>query len=197
MNALVTSKAVWYVMRGSGVVSLLLLTGVVALGILTSKRWQPGRLPRFVTAGLHRSIALVSVAFVGLHVLTAVVDPYAVVGFASVFVPFVAGRKPLWVGLGAISLDLVLALIVSSLLRSRLSARLWRGVHWLAYLAWPVALAHGVGMGSDSRTPWLVGVTAACLATVGALAAWRLLGPNPGSKRLQRGPTLRVEELRA
>jgi sulfoxide reductase heme-binding subunit YedZ len=191
VNVLVTSKAIWYVMRGSGVVSLLLLTAVVALGIATSKRWRPGGMPRFVTAGLHRSIALLSVVFVGLHVLTAVFDPYALVGVAAVFVPFVAGRSALWVGLGAISLDLVLALIVTSLVRSHLSPRLWRGVHWLAYLAWPVALAHGIGTGSDKGTLWLQGIAASCVATVGALAVWRLRDRARGAKRLERPPAPR------
>jgi sulfoxide reductase heme-binding subunit YedZ len=194
VNVLVTSSAIWYVMRGSGVVSLLLLTGVVALGIATSKRWRPRGMPRFVTASLHRSIALLSVVFVALHVLSAVFDPYAVVGVAAVFVPFVAGRSALWVGLGAISLDLVLALIVSSLLRSRLSPRMWRGVHWLAYAAWPVALAHGLGMGSDRGTLWLQGIAGACIATVVALAGWRLSGRERGSKRLEPRPVPRLAE---
>jgi len=140
MNALVTSKAIWYVMRGSGVVSLLLLTGVVALGIATSVRWRPRELPGFVTAGLHRSVALLSVVFVVLHVASAVLDPYAVVGVAAVFVPLLAGKSAVWVGVGALSVDLVAALIVSSLLRPylgrRLAASCVAGV--LALLAWRV-----------------------------------------------------------
>jgi sulfoxide reductase heme-binding subunit YedZ len=193
VNALVTSSAIWYVMRGSGVVSLLLLTAVVVLGIATSKRWTPRELPRFVTASLHRSVALLSVVFVGLHVLSAVFDPYAVVGVAAVFVPFVAGRGAFWVGLGALSLDLILALIVSSLVRSHLSPRLWRGVHWLAYAAWPVALAHGVGLGSDRGATWFVALTGLCIATVIALLGWRVHGRAGGSKRLERQPVPRLE----
>jgi methionine sulfoxide reductase heme-binding subunit len=185
MNVLITSKAIWYLMRGSGVVSLILLTGVMTLGVATSKRWQPGRMPRFVTVSLHRSIALLSVVFVAIHVTTAVLDPYAFVNVASVFLPFAAGRAALWVGLGAVSLDLVLALIVSSLVRSRLSPRLWRGIHWLAYLSWPVALAHGLGMGSDTGTVWLRAIAAACIATVGVAAVWRLRDKNSRSKRLE------------
>ncbi len=194
MSALVTSNAIWYVMRGSGVVSLLLLTGVVGLGIATSRRWSPKRTPRFVTAGLHRSIALLAVVFVALHVLSAVFDPYAVVGVAAVFVPFVAGRSAFWVGLGALSLDLVVALIVSSLLRSHLSPRLWRGVHWLAYAAWPLALAHGVGMGSDNGTIWLQAIAAGCVGAVLALVGWRLGERARGPKRLERRPVPRLAE---
>ena len=71
------STAVWYLMRSTGIVSVVLLTAVMALGIATTNRWAPPSTPRFVTAALHRSISLLSVVFVGIHVVTAVVDPYA------------------------------------------------------------------------------------------------------------------------
>ena len=193
MNALVTSKAIWYVMRGSGIVSLLLLTAVLGLGIATSKRWAPQLMPRFVTAGLHRSLALLSVVFVGLHVLTAVFDPYAALGVAAIFVPFVAGRNPLAVGLGALSVDLVIALVATSLLRTRLGPRLWRGVHWLAYAAWPLALVHGLGGGTEKGTLWFQAVAVSCVASVLALVGWRLHARTPGLKRLEPGPTPRLE----
>jgi len=183
-SALVASKGVWYLMRSSGVVSLVLLTGVMVLGIATANRWRPGRAPRFVTAGLHRSIALLAVCFVAVHVVTAVVDPYAMVSAVAVVVPFVGAHKPLEIGLGALSVDLVVALIVTSLLRRRLGLRVWRGVHWLAYLAWPVALFHSLGIGSDTGTLWMRAVTAGCVAAVGGALVVRLWNTNHG-KRLE------------
>jgi len=174
MNGVTSSGAVWYLMRGSGVVSLLLLTTVLALGVATAGRLPLGRLPRFVTLSLHRSLALLAVVFLGIHVLTAVVDPYAGVGVAAVAIPFLATRSAFWTGLGALSLDIVAALIVTSLVRRRLPARLWRGVHWLAYAAWPVALLHGIGGGTDSREPWMLAATGAACGVVGAAVLWRL-----------------------
>ena len=178
---LVDSKAIWYLMRSSGVVTLALLTGVMVLGIATANRSRLGRAPRFVTAGVHRSIALLAVVFVGIHVVTAVVDPYAMVGVVSVFVPFAGASNALWVGLGALSLDVVVALIISSLLRHRFRPRLWRGIHWLAYLSWPVAFAHSLGMGSDASALWLRAVAGGCAAAVVAVVLWRLkrLEPQP------------------
>ena len=85
---------------------------------------------------------------------------------AAIFVPFVAAKSAFWVGLGALSLDLIGVLIVSSLLRRHLGVRLWRALHWLAYLSWPVALAHTLGMGTDASTVWLRSLTA-CVALVG------------------------------
>ena len=179
-----SSTAVWYLMRSTGVVSVVLLTAVMALGIATTNRWTPPSTPRFVTAALHRSISLLSVVFVGIHVVTAVVDPYAAVGVVAVVIPFVGAGNPLWVGLGAVSLDLISALIVSSLLRRHVGYRRWRAIHWLAYMSWPVALAHGLGMGSDASSLWFRLVAIACIATVSAALAWRLSRRHHG-KRLE------------
>jgi methionine sulfoxide reductase heme-binding subunit len=179
-----SSTAVWYLMRSTGVVSQVLLTAVMALGIATTNRWSPRSTPRFVTAALHRSISLLSLVFITVHVLTAVVDPYAVVGLVAVIVPFVGAGNPFWVGLGAISLDLIAALIVSSLSRRHLGYRAWHAIHWVAYVSWPVALAHGLGMGTDAASLWFIAVTIACIATVSTALAWRLSNRHDG-KRLE------------
>jgi methionine sulfoxide reductase heme-binding subunit len=177
--------SVWYLMRASGVVSLLLLTAVFVLGIATTSRWRPRGLPGFAVVSLHRSISLLAVVFLAVHVVTAVVDPYAVVGIAAVFVPFAAGRSAFWVGLGALSLDLVAALIVTSLLRARLGLRAWRAVHWVAYLAWPLAIGHSLGVGSDAGTLWLRALAVGCIASVVAALAWRVRGAGDGTKHLE------------
>jgi predicted ferric reductase len=153
------------------------------LGIATFRRWRPGNAPRFVTASLHRALALVAVAFLALHVATAVVDPWAVVGAAAVIVPFAAGRSPFWVGLGALSLDLMAALVVSSLLRAHVGPRTWRAIHLAAYLAWPLALAHSLGMGTDARALWLRAIGGACVAAVLVAGAWRV--SHPAGKYLE------------
>jgi sulfoxide reductase heme-binding subunit YedZ len=185
--SLTTNGAVWYLMRASGVITLLLLTGVFVLGIATTKRWRSRSLPGFAVVSLHRSISLLAVVFLGVHIVTALVDPYAAVGVAAIVVPFVAGKSAFWVGLGAISLDLTLALIVTSLLRARIGLRVWRTVHWAAYLSWPLALLHSLGVGSDTGTLWLRAVAAGCVASAVAAVAWRW--QRPGSdKYLARQP---------
>jgi sulfoxide reductase heme-binding subunit YedZ len=174
------STAVWYLMRSTGLVSLLLLTAVMALGIATAGRWSPRGTPRFVTAALHRSISLLAVVFVGVHVVTAVVDPYAAVGVVAVIIPFVGAGNPFWVGLGAVSLDLIAALIVTSLLRRRLGYHAWRAIHWVAYMSWPLALVHGLGMGTDAASLWSVAL--ACIASVSSVLAWRLSKRHHGKR---------------
>jgi sulfoxide reductase heme-binding subunit YedZ len=191
MSNALTSGPVWYLMRASGVVSLLLLTIVSALGIATVNRWRPGRMPRFVTLGLHRNVSLLAVVFLAVHVVTAVIDPQASVRAVAVVVPALSDRYGLWLGLAALALDLVIALIVTSVLRQHISPRIWRAVHWLAYLAWPVALLHGAGMGTDAGSAWLLAVDAACVVIFGGAVALRLLAAPPaGSKHL--APPLRA-----
>jgi sulfoxide reductase heme-binding subunit YedZ len=169
-----TGNPAWYLMRGSGVVALILLTGVVVLGILTSNRAQIGRLPRFVTVGLHRSISLLSVVFLAIHIGTAIVDPYAAVGVVQVLLPLPSSGYTFWLGLGALSLDVVAAVIVTSLLRHRLSQRVWKTVHWLSYGSWPLAFAHGLGMGTDAGSLWFLAVALACAAAIVVATAMRL-----------------------
>jgi sulfoxide reductase heme-binding subunit YedZ len=165
----------WYLMRATATVSLLLLTLVVTLGVATASRLRPRGTPQYVITAVHRNAALLAVVFLGIHVVTAVVDPDAAVQVTAVIVPFTAHWAPFWVGLGAVALDLVAALVVTSLVRHRLPYRLWRGSHWAAYGVWPLALLHGLGAGTDRGTDWMRIVDVACLALVGAALAWRVL----------------------
>ena len=173
MNAVLASRADWYLMRATGIVSLILLTCVVALGIVTAKRWRTPRLPLFVTAQLHRSVSLLAVVFLTIHIGSAVVDPDARVAAASVLVPFSSAYRPFWIGLGTLAAQLVAALVATSLLRKHVPPRLWRGVHWAAYAAWPLAVLHGLGAGTDSTTWWLMGTSLTCLAVVLTGVLWR------------------------
>jgi len=168
------SKALWFLTRGTGVVSLALLTLSVVLGIVTAVRWEHRNWPRWIIEGLHRNISLLVVVFIGLHVATTVVDGFAPIGWLDAVVPFRSPYRPLWLGLGALSLDMLLAVALTSIVRAHLGYRLWRAVHWLAYACWPVALMHGLGTGSDARATWMLGVVAVSVAAVLAALAWRL-----------------------
>jgi predicted ferric reductase len=165
----------WYATRAAGLVTLLLLTASVLLGVLTAGRFSSDRWPRFVTVGLHRNISLLVLVFLALHVGTTVLDTFVSVPVTAVFVPFVSSYKTFWLGLGTIAADLLLALLATSLLRSRLGHRSWRRVHWLAYACWPIGLAHGLGIGTDRATTWVFGLTVGCAAAVAAAATWRVV----------------------
>ncbi len=168
------SRALWYLTRGSGLVALVLLTASVVLGILEVKRWASERWPRFMTAALHKNISLLATVFLGIHIATTVVDGFAPIGWLDAVVPFRSPYRPLWLGFGALAVDLLLALVVTSLVRGRIGYRAWKAVHWAAYACWPVAVLHGMGTGSDTRLGFVLLLYFACLAAVVLAAWWRL-----------------------
>jgi sulfoxide reductase heme-binding subunit YedZ len=171
----------WYLNRSTGLVLLVLLTASVVLGVLAlgGRAGGPaGRgLPRFVTQSLHRNLALLSVALLAVHVATAVVDTYVDIRWWQAVVPFGASYMPLWLGIGAVSLDLIALVVVTTLLRARLGHRAWHAVHLLSWAAWAAAVAHGAGIGTDVRDGSRLGVvpTLACVAAVLLAGLLRLL----------------------
>jgi hypothetical protein len=170
----VSSHALWFATRGFGVVSLLLLTAIVVLGVAGATRWRSTRWPRFVVAGLHRNLTLLALVFIALHVITTVADGYAPISFLNAVVPFTSQYRPLWLGFGAVAFDLLLALTITSLLRARIGYSRWRALHWLAYASWPIALVHGLGTGTDARVTWMQVSALASVACVVGAVLWRL-----------------------
>jgi hypothetical protein len=172
---LASTRTLWYVTRGTGVVALLLLTASVLLGIGVALRWRGRTWPRFAVADAHRNLTLLSIAFVAVHVVTTVADGFAPISLTAAVVPFASPYRPLWLAFGTISFDLLLALVATSLARGRVPPRVWRLVHWLAYAAWPVALVHAFGTGSDARFGWFALLGFSCLAAVALAVLVRLL----------------------
>jgi methionine sulfoxide reductase heme-binding subunit len=165
----------WYATRATGLVTLLLLTASVLLGILTAGRFSARRWPRFLSQGLHRSFSLLVLVFLALHVSTTVIDTYTSISLTAAFIPFTSSYKTVWLSLGAVALDMLVALAVTSLLRMRIGHRAWRRVHWVAYACWPVAVAHGLGIGTDRNATWVFVLTMTCAVSVLAMTAWRLV----------------------
>ena len=185
MSLTFSGPGLWYATRATGLVTLLLLTAAVVLGILVAGRFAGSAWPRFLTIGLHRNISLLAVTFLTLHVGTTVVDSYTSISLTDAVLPFLSSYKPFWLGLGAIACDLFLALIITSLLRQRIGHRAWRAVHWCGYLCWPVALVHAAGIGTDSTRSWVFYLTIACVAVVAGTFAARVMSYWP-ERRLLR-----------
>jgi methionine sulfoxide reductase heme-binding subunit len=175
MSISLHGPGLWYATRATGLVTLLLLTVSALLGILTAGRFSSQRWPRFLSQGLHRNVSLLVLVFLALHVGTTVVDTYTSIPLTAAFIPFASSYKTAWLSLGAVALDMLLALVATSLLRTRIGHRAWRRVHWLAYACWPVAVAHGLGIGTDRSATWVFVLTMGCAVAVLTVAAWRLV----------------------
>ncbi len=170
-----TDTLLWYTTRGAGAVSLVLLSGVVVLGILSALRVQTSGWPRFLTAGLHRNLALMTLVFLALHIVTAVIDPFTHLGWLTAVVPFSSYYRTIWLGLGTVAFELLLAIVVTSLARPWIGLAAWRLVHWLTYASWPIAVIHGVGTGTDVWSAWSLVLTAVCVGAVVAAIGYRLM----------------------
>ena len=170
--------------RASGLVSLILLTGTVVLGVIASVGWTAQRWPRFVSQAMHRNLSLFCLALIAIHIVTTVADGFVPIGYLDAFVPFLTPYRPLWIGLGALAFDLLLAVAITSALRRRIGGRAWRGVHYLAYVCWPIAVLHGLGSGTDTRLPISLLIEVVCVASVVGAVAWRIVAargmPNAG-----------------
>jgi DMSO/TMAO reductase YedYZ heme-binding membrane subunit len=176
----------WYASRSTGVVALLLLTAVMLLGVLVTRQGRLPGLPRFAVSGLHRNLSLLATAFVALHVLTAVVDGYVNIPLTAAVVPLTSSYERIWLSLGAISLDLTLALIITSLLRRHMSRRAWRAVHLLAYLSWPIAWVHSFFASGDLQHGVLFVIALICLIAVAGAVVWRLAAAARDVPRAER-----------
>lgn len=169
-----SNSVLWYATRGAGAVTLILLSGVVILGILSRLRVEGAGWPRFLTTGLHRNLALMTLVFLALHIVTAVVDPYTNLGWGAALIPFSSYYRTFWLGLGVIAFELLLAIVATSLVRAYIGHDAWRLVHWLTYAAWPVAVVHGLGTGTDTWSGWMLAITALCIAAVGTALVVRV-----------------------
>jgi methionine sulfoxide reductase heme-binding subunit len=174
----VNSSVLWYTTRASGVVTLVLLTLSMVLGLATTGRVRMRNWPGYAQQEIHRRISMMAMVLLGVHVVSSVLDTYVHIGWLAVIVPFTSPYSRFWVGLGAVALDLMLAVLISSVLRSHVKPGTWRGIHWLAYVSWPMAMAHSFGVGTDSGGDWMMALGAVCALSVGLALLWRVPPPT-------------------
>jgi predicted ferric reductase len=169
------SQDLWFVSRASGLVLLVLFSVVVVLGVAARMGSSPKNWPRFVIIELHRTLALFAIALLALHVVTAILDPFVTIGWAATILPFLSPYRAWQIGLGTLAVDIAGAVLITSLLRVRLGFRAWRIVHWLAYVAWPVAFVHSITAGTDLTIWWVALTEWACAAAVAVAVMARIL----------------------
>jgi len=168
------TQALWFLNRATGLVLLGLLTLSLVLGVVASSRRLPSWWPRFIGNELHRRVSVFSLVFLGLHILTAVLDSFVDLDLFDVVIPALTPYRPFWMALGTLATDVLIAVLITTALRARMSERSWRLSHALTYLMWPMALLHGLGIGTDTRNPAVLAFNAICVGLVVASVVWRL-----------------------
>jgi methionine sulfoxide reductase heme-binding subunit len=169
----VAVPGLWYLNRATGIVLLVVLTLTVLIGLIASSRTTPRWWPRFASAGLHANLAVLTVSLLLAHIATAVMDGFVDIRWQDAVLPFSGTYRPLWLGLGTLASNLLGAVVLSSVVRHAVGLRIWRHTHQLVYVAWPVAVLHGLGTGSDTTRPMVLWLTLGCVFAVGGSVAWR------------------------
>ncbi len=151
---LASSALTWYLARASGVVAFVLLTLVVLVGVgLAGKvrlTW-----PRFAVVDVHRFGSILVGVFIAVHAATLALDTYLPFSVVQLVVPFASHYRPLPTALGIVAMELLVAVAITNLLRTRLPYRAWRRAHYLTLLVWLAATVHGLTVGSDRGSAWL------------------------------------------
>ncbi|HEV7206062.1 MAG TPA: hypothetical protein VGN18_15760 [Jatrophihabitans sp.] len=175
-----SSNPLWYTTRSTAVVGFVLLTIGAVLGVASTQRTLASRAwPRFATQALHRNVNVLGLLFILVHIITTVADSYVNVSAASAVVPGASSYKSLDVTLGTLAFDIFLIVAVTGFLRVRMKEPVWRWIHLLSYLAWPLSMIHFISTGTDGASgKW--GFWLAVLATfaVAAAAVLRIVTPN-------------------
>ena len=172
---LTSSPLDWYAARAGGVVAYVLLSAVVALGVAMAGKMTLKRWPKFAIESVHRFGGILVGVFIAIHVVAVAIDAYLPFSITSLLVPFTSKYRPVWIGLGIVAMELLVALAFTNHYRNRrLSYLTWRRVHYTNFVVWGAATLHGVGSGTDRSSPWLMAIYAVAVAGVCGLITWRV-----------------------
>jgi methionine sulfoxide reductase heme-binding subunit len=164
----------WVTTRAAGYTAFALLTVSVSLGLVLSSPIRSARWPRFATTELHRFVTLLTLVFIGVHVLVAMLDRFISFSLVEVLVPFTSHYRPLWMGIGIVSAYLALAVWASNWLQRRIGYAWWRRLHYASFAVYAGAAAHGLGSGSDSGWAWSRIIYVVSFVIVGGLLIVRI-----------------------
>lgn len=169
-------KAYWYLSRSSALVAYGLLWMAMVFGLLMTNRmsrvWPGGP----VAFDLHQHASLLGLAFALFHALILMGDRYIQADLRQILIPFAYdGYNPLWVGLGQVGIYLMAIIGFSFYIKGAIGRTAWRAIHFISFVMFGLALAHGVWSGSDSELPWIQGMYWFTGGSVLFLTAYRIL----------------------
>ena len=167
------TKFLWYISRATGVIALVLLGIVLTLGILTASKSTPLGVGKFIGPDLHRRLSISTLVFLVAHIVSAILDPFVSVGLGATLIPFEAKYRPLWVGLGTVSFDLLLIIVATSVVRHKFNHGIWKKIHYLSWVVVSLVLFHALGTGSDTHIKLVEGIYVLFVLVLGGAGLYR------------------------
>ena len=187
----------WFATRGAGLMTWAVAAGSVVFGLLLSSK-ALGKQPGFPwLLDLHRFFSTLTSIFLALHLVTLWADSYVEFGPTQFFVPFTSDWRRGAVTWGVLSLYLMAAVELSSLVRDRIPARAWHGIHLLSYVSLLFGTLHAWQAGSDIHNPILLSFGLAVLALIVCLTVLRVVVLRRGQPAHKRNPADRAAMLAA
>jgi predicted ferric reductase len=176
-------NVIWDIARAGGFTTYVLLTLAVVVGLALSTHIQsPSRWPRLLNSELHNFLTLLSTIFLVVHILATWIDPFTKFNWNEILIPLASHYRPIWMAFGIVALYLGIAIGISTWLRPHIGYKLWRQLHVLTLGIFALASIHGIGTGSDTQTPWALGIYLVSIVLVGLLVCRRVFFSKGKSK---------------
>lgn len=173
-----TDPTFWLLARASGLTAYLLLTASVLAGLVLKARPFRSLKPAQVT-DIHRFLALLGLGALALHGVTLVLDQAVQIPLVALLVPGMSPYRPLAVGIGVLSAELMLLVYASFSQRKRIGAKNWRRLHYASFAVFAAATVHGLLAGTDTQRPWALAIYLLAVGSVVAATFFRALAPKP------------------
>jgi methionine sulfoxide reductase heme-binding subunit len=164
----------WLAARATGVVTLLLLTFQVAIGLVLSHPHNKTtwKLSKRIFPW-HDHLWVFVMAFLVAHIVSLVADPKAGVSAAGAFIPGLSQYRSTPVALGTMALYAFLVTAMTARYTKLLPPGAWLSLHRLALLIFVLSWLHGMLAGTDSMPLQLVYLlTGAVVIAAGAYRYW-------------------------
>jgi sulfoxide reductase heme-binding subunit YedZ len=172
--ALSPGKLPWVATRLVAFLSYFAIAGSVVYGLLLSTKILDSIAHRPVSFALHQDLAAIGLGLAGIHVILLGLDSTVPFSFGDMLVPFAAPYRPLWVGVGQLTLYVTGVVVASFYVRRRIGQRAWRTLHYVTFLAFAGATFHGIAAGTDSGSMWVQWLYLGSMATVAFLLTYRI-----------------------
>ena len=177
----------WVATRIVGFLGYFAIAGSVIYGLLLSTKVLDAIAHRPVSYALHKDLAAIGLGLSAVHAALLTLDSTVPFSLGEVVVPFAAPYRPLWVGVGQVGLYLLGIVYASFSVRRRIGQRTWRALHYLTFLAFAGATAHGILAGTDTATPWAWWSYVAASMVVIFLTAYRVALAIEGRRAVASG----------
>ena len=170
------STLFWYLSRGSAIVGFILLWLSTVMGLLITTRFGKTWPGMKASSESHQYISILGLFFTGFHGIMLLGDTYIKATFSQVLIPFAfINFRPVFVGIGQLAFYMWVILVISFYVRKIIGKKIWRGLHYIGFVAFFAGMAHGITSGSDSSLPWMQMIYWFSAASVLFLTIYRIL----------------------